>query len=198
MIRWFSAILLLIAVVSPSWGDTVAEEIPPGSLGVVEDVLGRVRDLLWEQSDGFFHQGNHERSIATLKLITEVDPTDMEAYSVGSWLMDSKGRESEAVDFLKLAALKNPTRYEPWSELGFLYSRDNEFAKSAEAFERAVAYPDCPPLTWHMLAHSYEKSGQLQKSVEAWEHALKLEPGDPVVLANLERVKKSAGMQNEK
>ena len=198
MLRRILVIAALVLLVSPIWADTAAQAVPTKSLEKIQQTLGRVTDLLWEKSDGFFHVGDYERSVATLRLITDLDPTDLQAYSVGAWLIDSRERPSEAEAFLKLGLSRNPNHYEMYSELGDFYFNKQNYAAAVGYFESALKFKDCPIVLWHMLAHAYERSGSLQKSIETWEHALTLEPGDGTVLVNLKRVKDEMAAQGSK
>ncbi len=183
--------IVLIALVllgSPVVADTV-RDVPAKSYDLITETLGRMDEILWEKTDVFFHRGNYERAIATLKLVAENDPFDVEAYSLAAWLMDSKGRKSEATDYLKLGLARNPTRYRLYTELGRMYFFDKDYATAVGYFASAVKQIDCPDLIWHSLAHAYERSGNLEKSLETWEVMLKREPDDPAVTNNLNRVK---------
>ena len=184
-----TALAAAIAFAGPVEARDEPKSIPQASLQLIEDVFARTADLLWEKSDEYFHNGCFERSIALLRLVVEMDPTDVEAFSVAAWLMDSKDRPAEALAFLKRGLALNPNRYELYADLGRYYYQAKDYAKAADYFEKAVKFKDCPEVLWHMLAHSYENGGQIEKSVETWQHAAALEPDNPVVKNNLERVK---------
>jgi tetratricopeptide (TPR) repeat protein len=183
------AILACVQPLFAASAEQTTQEIPKESLAKIQDVFARTTNHLWEKSDDFYHDGYFERSIAVTRLIAEIDPTDDQAYSVGSWLMDSKGREAEGIAYLELGLSRNQDRYEMYAELGFRYDHMNDYAKSAYYFEQASKHTGFPVMLWHMLAHAYEKSGQLEKALKTWEHSAELQPGDAVVKNNLERVR---------
>ena len=163
--------------------------IPADSLYMLQSTFARTTELLWEKSDVFFHKGEFERCIAMLRIITEMDPSDTEAFAVGAWLMDSVDREGEAQAFLEKGLAQNQERYDLYDELGMFCFRKNDFDKSAEYYEKAVSFEDCPVITWHALAHAYEQGGQIDKAIKTWEHISVLELDNPVVKLNLDRLK---------
>jgi len=190
-----TALLLVTLAAALALASAVGAEektvtIPAGSLEMLQGVFARVADLLWEKSDDYFHEGYHERCISVMRLVTEIDPTDVRAFAVGSWLIDSRGRDAEGIAFLERGLALNSDRYDLYAELGHRYFHMENYPKAAQYFQAATGFKDCPVTLWHMLAHSYEKSGLLEKAVQTWEHSAVLEPDDPVVQRNLDRVKK--------
>jgi tetratricopeptide (TPR) repeat protein len=182
---------LLVAIAClPAIAQDKPAEMPKQSLEMLQDVFGRVTDILWEESDEYFHQGYYNRSVATLRLITEMDPTDVQAFEDGSWLLDSSGLEAEGIAYLEIGLALNPDRSDLYAELGWRYLHMEKWDKSADYYEKAIKFPDCPLGARHMLAHAYEKGGKLDKAVETWEACEKLEPGSAVVTNNLDRVRK--------
>lgn len=186
--RYVITIALLLMLSTPIWAETDAAKIPPKSIETIAGTLGKLTELLNEESDNFFHQGNYDRAIAALQMVTDLDPTDVQAYGDAAWLMDSRGRKADAIAMLSKGISANPDTYEIFADLGHLYYDDKNYSQAALYFAQAAARPDCPEILWHMLAHSYERSGDLKKSIETWQHALTLEPGDAVVTSNLKRV----------
>jgi Tfp pilus assembly protein PilF len=184
-----SLLIALLACAAPSFAIETPTPIPPDSLNLLQDTYARTTELLWEQIDGYWHEGEFERCIALFRIITELDPSDIEAYSVGSWLMDSKDRPDEAQAYLEYGLSQNKDRYDLYEELGRFHFNKKDYKKASEYLQKAVSFPDCPVLTLHLLAHAYEKSGNLQKSLETWQHSAELEPDSVVVKNNLERVR---------
>lgn len=172
-------------------------QIPPESLQMLQEMFGRVTELLWEKSDVYFHEGYHERCISVMRLIVEMAPSDVEAFSIGSWLMDSRDRPAEALAFLERGLSLNPNRYELYVELGLFHYGKKDYGRAAQYLETGVKFADCPVKMWHMLAHAYEKNGDLKRSVETWEHSAKLEPNDPVVENNLKRVREKLAAESK-
>jgi tetratricopeptide (TPR) repeat protein len=169
---------------------------PPESIDMLQDIFRKTADLLWEKSDEYFHDGKFEWSIAALRLVTEIDPTDVEAFSVGAWLMDSKGRPDDALSFLEKGLSINPMRWEMNSELGEFFYNKKRYSDSTAYFETAVKLPDCPLVVWHRLAHAYERSGRIEESIKTWEQLTVLEPDNPIVDMNLDRLKEIAAEQD--
>lgn len=184
-------LVICTAVVIPIRSSAAAQsKIPPESLDKLQNVLSDVRDQLWDKSDEFFHAGDYQRCIGILRLIAEIDPTDSEAYSVGAWLMYSTDKKAEGIAFLELGLKRNPKDFESYKNLGDYYFLLEDHKHAAFYYVKALEFPDCPKILLHALAHCYEELGQFQEAVETWERAAALEPNDPVVKNNLERVKK--------
>jgi len=179
---------LILATLIPAHAEESSQP-PPQSIAKIQNILAAAADKLWEHSDEFFHEGYYKRSIAVLRLITEIDPTDVQAYAVASWLLDSSGYEKEGIALLELGLARNPSRYDLYAELGDRYDHMEDYAKAAEYYEKALEFFQCPVIYLHSLAHAYEKSGQLEKSLNIWQRAAQAEPNNPVVKNNLERVK---------
>lgn len=192
----FWALVVCASAISPVLAANDPQQIPSESLDKLENVLSGVCDKLWERSDEFFHKGQYRRSISVLRLVAELDPADDQAYGVASWLMYSLDEKDEGLAFLKLGLERNPDRYNMYEELAAYYTDLKDYKKAAEYYERATSFSDCPKIIWHALAHSYEKTGDLEKALKVWEHSAELEPGDPVVNNNLEKVKKQLAEKN--
>lgn len=185
----FALLLVLVLSVGCAAGE-VEKQIPADSLARLQDMFGRVTDILWDRSDDMFHEGCFDYAAAMFRLITEMDPTDTEAFGLGAWLMDSRNRPADALAFLRHGLSVNPTRYNMYDELGAYYYKKKDYKQASGYLEKAVAFDDCPVQVWHMLAHAYERSGSVEESIKAWEHVSLVSPDDPVVKLNLDRLKK--------
>ncbi len=168
-------------------GTCAASDIPKSSLEKVGYVFGEIRDRLWEANDYYWHRGDFERCIALLRLITELDPHDTEAFANASWLMWNAGRECEAEAFLKLGIEQNRTVDDLYFELGFFYYRAERFADAVEPLRTAVKL-DPHVRTWHLLAHALERSGNTQEALQIWREREKLEPDSPVPNIQIQRI----------
>lgn len=169
-----------------------ASKIPPESLNKLQNTLARVTELLWAKNEVYFHEGYHQRCIAVLRLITELDPSDVEAYGIGAWLMDSSDKPADAEAFLKTGISNNPVGYYLYNELASHYYQLKNYESAVNYYRIAVQQQDCPSLVWHSLAHAFEKGGKIEDSIKTWKHAKVLEPDDPVVDMNLDRVKQES------
>lgn len=139
----------------------------------VDGIVGGVVDRLWQQTDSYWHAGDYPRIIALDRIMTEADPTFLEAYATGGWLMDSLGRRADAEAYYKLGTLNNPhSAYAYWN-LGFFYfNTTRDYAAAAHTFELDTQQTGADLNDWKMLAHAQEHAGQWDAAVATW-HAIK-------------------------
>lgn len=165
----------------------VGAEIPEDSREKLSCVFAEVRDLLWEANDYYWHRGDFERCIALLRLITEIDPRDTEAFANASWLMWNADRNSEAEAFLKIGLAQNPDVDDLYSELGFFYFRAQRYAEAVDTLRSAVKLSSHPTAR-HLLAHALERSGNTQEALSIWRECERLEPDSPVPKIQIELI----------
>ena len=162
-------------------------EIPAASLEKLQEMFGLLRDRLWEVDDYFWHRGEFERCIATLRLISAVDPRDAEAYSSGAWLMQNQLRDDEAEAYLIQGLANNPDVYDLYWELGYFYYMHERFPEAIANLEIAVGF-DVPPFVWHLLAHAHEHAGDRSTALAIWFQQEAAEPESPVPGIQIERI----------
>jgi tetratricopeptide (TPR) repeat protein len=164
------------------------QQIPAESLTKLQNVFGDVRDQLWTTNDGFWHHGEFNRCIATMRLITSMDPYDTEAYEDAAWLMDSDLREEDAEAFLREGLANNPDVYDLYFELGsFCYFR-KRFDEAVSLYSACMTFADAPAYYRHQLAHAYELAGATGDALETWLEAEAIDPQSPVPPMQIERI----------
>ena len=97
----------------------------------VDGITSRIVDNLWEESDHYWHEGDYNRIIALVRVCVEVDPSFVEAYSSGAWLMWSQGDTRAADTFLQygLSRARKPKKaIWPMSSAG-IYTTPNALPK---------------------------------------------------------------------
>lgn len=146
-----------------------------------------VVDLLWRKTDFYFHRGDYENAIRLHRLIVEYEPDFTDAYGVCAWLIESQGRDKEALAFLKQGLKANPEVYDLYFEIGNYYFKRKDPKKAREYWEQAVKY-EHPFYVTRMLAHACEKMGDLEASRKVWKQILSQDPNDGVAILNLKRV----------
>ncbi|MCL5104848.1 MAG: hypothetical protein M1133_12145 [Armatimonadetes bacterium] len=156
---------------------------------MLQETFSLVRDKLWVLNDDFWHTGQHERCIAMMRLITQIDPHDFDAYEDGAWLMESDMRDDEAEAFLLQGLRNNPDTYNMYSAMGYFCYMHNRMDESIAYYEKAVLL-DAPNLTWHMLAHAYEQGGYVNESLDVWRGLEVIEPGNVVPRMQIDRILK--------
>lgn len=184
--RWIVMALMLNLILCGA--GLAQQQIPPESLTKLQNVLGDVRDQLWTTNEEFWHHGELNRCIATLRLITAMDPHDTEAYEDAAWLMDSDLREEEAEAFLREGLANNPDVYHLYLELGtFCYSR-KRFDEAIDLYTSCMTFADTPDYVRHQLAHAYELGGATGDALETWIGAEALEPESAVPAMQIDRI----------
>jgi len=123
------------------------------------DMFGHVRDKLWEESVIFFHQGQYERCIAMMRLVTQIDPHDTQAYDVGEWLMQNQFRDDEAEAYLKEGLRNNLDVYDLYFSLGLLLLSAPALQGSHNPIWKPRQLFEVPFFVKNMLAHTYEHAG---------------------------------------
>ena len=151
---------------------------------------GSLTDYLWRRSDVAFHAGDFARAVEIHRAIVTIDPTDVESYSVGAWLLWSLGRGDDADAFIALGLKNNPDDPEMWDAAGSQYALQKQFAQERDAYGKAVelAGKDADQMLRRRYAHANEHAGDLAGSAQVWRGLVKDFPGETVNQNNLTRV----------
>lgn len=155
----------------------------------VQGVLDEVVDRLWTRADWYWHEGRYEERVAVDRLILTMQPRFVEAYGTAGWLLESLGREAEALALYRQGVAVAPERWDTHHDLAMYYYQHKDYASAAEAFRNATQQSGAPPYVWKMRAHALERSGKLAEAVAAWEAAGKIAPNDGAVWSNLRRIR---------
>ncbi|MCE5198949.1 MAG: tetratricopeptide repeat protein [Armatimonadota bacterium] len=165
------------------------QQIPPESLDKLQNIFADVRDRLWEVNDEFWHSGEYERCIATMRLIVQIDPHDIDAYDNTAWLMQNDFRDEEAEAFLKEGLANNTDRYDMYFNLGYFLYMHERYDEAVQFLTMATAF-DPPNFVWHSLAHAYEHAGRTTEALDLWATRIQAEPDDPVATNQFNRMLK--------
>ena len=147
-------------------------------------------DYFWRKSDDAFHAGDYPRAVSLHRAIVQVDPTDVESYSVGAWLLWSLQKGDEADAFIAQGLKANPENAEMWNAAGDQYSLEKKGLPTRDAYAKAVELSGDHPgqMLRRRLAHAQENIGALPASAEIWRALVKEFPNDDVNKNNLARV----------
>ncbi len=143
-----------------------------------------VASVLWVQADQFFHTGEYEAVLPLVRLVTWLDPHQIDVYSTGAWqldynLVDSHERSDRryipaAISLLKEGIRNNPDIYDLYFDLGWMHymQKLKEYEGGAywiaEATKHGAKDPNTgedqprPSFVDRMLAHAYEKRGLIR------------------------------------
>ncbi|MHB0911995.1 MAG: tetratricopeptide repeat protein [Armatimonadota bacterium] len=168
------------AVITKVEGNPVVlpAQFAAGSLmGFREVVAG----LLWVRCDEFFHSGNYDAIIPLIRIITWLDPHQIDVYSTGAWHLaynfTDTGNRADAryipssVALLEEGIANNPTTYDLKLDLGFtIYQlKAQDFEKAAYWLNRSSLDKNAPYMVPRSLAHALEKGGKLDEAERQWD-----------------------------
>lgn len=183
------------AAISQSMYPTWKRDYSTGNTGIAEGLSvdqllasmsglrQMVAGILWVQCDEYFHNGQFDAILPLIRLITWLDPRQMEVYSSGAWhiaynFTDEQNRSDRryipiALRLLEEGVVQNPETYRLFHETGWIYYHkvDDNFPEAVRWFEQSVQKPDVLPALRGILANAYLKAGQLDKAVD-WYAAL--------------------------
>lgn len=154
-------------------------------IGLKEVVAG----LLWVRADEFFHTGNYAAVIPIVRIVTWLDPHQIDVYDTGAWHLsynftDSQERSDRryipaSKALLREGITNNPDIYDLYFDLGWLnFNKVLDYPAAAVAFKNANQKKAVDPATGkdqmrpqfvgHSLAHAYEKSGDVDRAIQQW------------------------------
>lgn len=134
------------------------------------DVTDWTPRQLWTKADEYFHDGHYEKAVHLQDRIIQLDPSDLEAYTVAAWLIWSLGREPEARRYLERCIAANPTAWASHHELGLhLFERLGQATEALPHLLRATTLPSAPDLVHRTLAHAYYFAEQPSLAVAVWQ-----------------------------
>jgi hypothetical protein len=158
-------------------------------LGLQQAVAG----ALWVRADEFFHEGDYDAILPIVRMVTWLDPHQLDVYITGAWHLsynftDSNERSDRryipaAQRLLEEGYENNKTLYDIPFELGWEntdkikdYDRAEYWFRLATGAKSADAGPGtllpAPMFTWHQLAHSLERQGRIDESADVWRKVL--------------------------
>lgn len=150
-------------------------------IGFREAVAG----MLWVRADDFFHTGNYAAVVPLTRIITWLDPHQIDVYRIGAWhlaynFVDSQERAEyryllPAIKFLEEGVANNPGVSDCKFDLGFVL-----FANKALDFDKAYYWiveackdPDAMYPMFRQKAHTLEKAGRIEECIAQWRACLK-------------------------
>ncbi len=142
-----------------------------------------VAGILWVRADSFFDAGNYDAVLPIIRLVTILDPKQIDVYTTGMWhigynFTDEDERSDRryvpsALALGKEGARQNPDTYELFFELGWMWFNkvDDDYPRAVHYFEDVEHHKDAPAARRHLLSAAYQRNGQVQ---EALDHFYKL------------------------
>lgn len=183
--RWTLVILIALTICTCA---VAQQQIPAASMTKLGYVFSDVNDRLWLANDEFWHDGQLNRCIATLRLITRINPHETDAYESVSWLMYSDLREEDSEAILREGLAYNLDSYDLYLELGtFCYFR-MRYNEAIALLTACVTFPDAPAYSRNQLAHAFEKNGQIGDALDIWTQIEAIDPDDAVAQLQIDRI----------
>lgn len=131
-----------------------------------------VAGILWIQADEYFDTGQFDAVLPIIRLVTWLDPRQIEVYATGSWhigynFTDEQNRSDRryvpiALKLLDDGVKHNTHTYRLFHEYGWIYYHkvEDRYDKAAGLFEVASTKPDVIPALKSMVAHAYLRDGR--------------------------------------
>ena len=151
---------------------------------------GSLTDYLWRRSDAAFHDGDFPRAVELHRAIVEIDPTDVESYGVGAWLLWSLGEGAKADAFIAQGLKSNPENWEMWDTAAKQYGLEKRYTDERDAYGKAInlAGAEADQMMRRRYAHASEDAGDLNESAKVWRALVAEFPAEAVNKNNLARV----------
>lgn len=140
--------------------------------------------ILWVRADEFFDQGNYDAILPIIRLVTWLDPHQIDVYATGIWhigynFTDEDSRSDRrylpsALQLGKEGAKNNDATYELFFETGWVWYHkiDDDYHQAVKYWEEAQKRKDIIPARRNILASAYLRSGQLDKAEAKYQELL--------------------------
>lgn len=155
-----------------------------------------IAGALWVRADTFFHEGNYQAIIPVVRLVTWLDPHNIDVYTTGAWHLDYNFTDQRnqlsdkryipaSVALLKEGIRNNPNIWDLYFELGWTHYNKKmmDYDGALRYIEMACKKPGFDPNTGakvprpefvdRMLAHAYERAGRFDDAIAQWQRARK-------------------------
>jgi len=136
--------------------------------------------ILWVKADSFFDQGNYDAILPLIRLVTLLDPNEIDVYATGMWhigynFTDEEQRSDRrylpsALALGKEGCQQNPDTYELFFEEGWLWYHkiDDDYDQAVKWFLKAQEHPDMLPARKNLLGMAYQRTGNIDMAAKAY------------------------------
>ena len=162
-------------------GESMSSGLSPDQLLFV---IGGFRELiagiLWVKADSFFDTGNYDAILPLIRLVTILDPHQIDVYATGMWhigynFTDEEQRSDRRYIPAALALGKegyrnNPTTYEMFFETGWMWYHkiDDDYEHAVDLFQQARERSDMIPARKNLLAMAFQRNGEPDKALDTY------------------------------
>lgn len=137
------------------------------------------------KSDQFFHDGDYNRTIGTLRVVVEGDPNYNDGYENAAYLLWSQGYSPAADAILQYGLSRTKEKGDLSYEFGWHLYRTKRYPQAETYLAKAITYPRTEPRWYATLGHCYEKNGKLPQAIATWRTLVKKFPTFPSGPPNL-------------
>ncbi|AIE87073.1 tetratricopeptide repeat protein [Fimbriimonas ginsengisoli] len=139
-----------------------------------------IAGILWVRADSFFDSGNYDAILPIIRLVTLLDPHEIDVYATGMWhigynFTDEEQRSDRryipsALALGKEGARNNPDTYELYFETGWLWYHkiDDDYQNAVDWFLKAQEKPDMIPARKNLLGMAYQRNGEIEKGLDTY------------------------------
>lgn len=139
-----------------------------------------IAGLLWVQADSFFEQGNYDAILPIIRLVTQLDPHQIDVYATGMWhigynFTDEENRGDRRYIPSALALGREGTRNNPHTselffETGWLWYHRimDDFHHAVYYWEQAAERDDMITARRNLLANAYMRNGQIDEALQLY------------------------------
>lgn len=173
-------------LIFPRWVKNYSTDNPNITSGLAPDQMlvalagfrEMIAGILWVRADSFFDSGNYDAILPIIRLVTVLDPKQIDVYSTGMWhiaynFTDEESRSDRRYIPTALAlgsegARQNKETYELFFETGWLWYHkiDDNYGKAVSWWEQAQQRKDILPARANIIAMAYQRNGQIQKGLD--------------------------------
>ncbi len=134
--------------------------------------------ILWVRADAFFDTGNYDAILPLIRLVTILDPQEIDVYATGMWhigynFTDEEQRSDRryipsALALGKEGAEKNPDTYEMFFETGWMWWHkvDDDYDKSVHWFKESQKRADILPARKDILVQALQRDGKVEEALD--------------------------------
>lgn len=139
-----------------------------------------IAGILWVRADTFFDSGNYDAILPIIRLVTWLDPSQIDVYATGMWhigynFTDEQSRSDRryipsALALGKEGAANNPNTYEMFFETGWLWYHkvDDDYGQAVKWFGLANEQKDMIPARRNLLASALLRDGDIDGALERY------------------------------
>ncbi len=166
---------------NPGKGKIMSNAMSPDQiLAVLAGFREITAGILWVKADSFFDNGNYDAILPLIRLVTLLDPNEIDVYATGMWhigynFTDEEQRSDRryipsALALGKEGCRQNPDTYELYFEEGWLWYHkiDDDYFQAVKWFNLAQAHPDMLPARKNLLGMAYQRDGEVMKSINTY------------------------------